>query len=100
MSVFMSKKENSKINERPKDRINDYLAPSGIRIKKGDVSKINERPKNRINDYLAPSGICIKRACIILLIQALSFNNISSLFIYFVQRRDIPVETVFIKHRI
>jgi hypothetical protein len=40
-------------------------------IKERGVSKINERPENRINDYLAPSGIRIKRACIKSMIQAL-----------------------------
>jgi hypothetical protein len=36
------------------------------------VSKVNEGPENSLNDYLAPSGTRIKRGRIILLIQPLS----------------------------
>ncbi|MBX3240860.1 MAG: hypothetical protein KIT80_15250 [Chitinophagaceae bacterium] len=34
-----------------------------------DVSKINEGSENRLNDYLPPSGTRIKRGCIVLLRQ-------------------------------
>jgi hypothetical protein len=40
-------------------------------IKKEGGSKVNEGPENRLNDYLSPSGTRIKRGCIVLLIQPL-----------------------------